>query len=101
MPSRSKKSKIIKRSVIVDGRKTSISLEEEFWSGLKEIAQAQGASMAQTVTEIEKSRQRHNLSSAIRLFVLDWVRNRTGLTELREEKRVSGASAERGHLTTP
>ena len=101
MPSRSKKSKIIKRSVIVDGRKTSISLEEEFWSGLKEIAQAQGASMAQTVTEIEKSRQRHNLSSAIRLFVLDWVRNRTGLTELREEKRVLGASAERRHLTTP
>jgi predicted DNA-binding ribbon-helix-helix protein len=77
MPSRSKKSKIIKRSVIVDGRKTSISLEEEFWSGLKEIAQAQGASMAQTVTEIDKSRQAANLSSAIRLFVFDRVRSKT------------------------
>jgi predicted DNA-binding ribbon-helix-helix protein len=76
MPSRSKKSKIIKRSVIVDGRKTSISLEEEFWSGLKEIAQAQGASLAQTVTEIDKSRQAGNLSSAIRLFVLDRVRSK-------------------------
>jgi predicted DNA-binding ribbon-helix-helix protein len=57
--------------------------------------------MSQTVTKIDRVRQRPNLSSAIRLFVLDWVRNRTGLTELREEKRVSGASAERGHLTTP
>jgi predicted DNA-binding ribbon-helix-helix protein len=76
MPSRSKKSKIIKRSVIVDGHKTSISLEEEFWSGLKEIAQAQGASLAQTVTEIDKSRQAGNLSSAIRLFVLDRVRSK-------------------------
>jgi predicted DNA-binding ribbon-helix-helix protein len=92
------KSKVIKRSVIVDGHKTSVCLEDAFWSCLNEIAQAQGATVSQTVTEIEKSRQRHNLSSAIRLFVLDWVRNRTGL---REEKRVLGASAERRHLTTP
>ena len=95
------KSKVVKRSVIVDGHKTSVCLEDAFWSCLNEIAQAQGATVSQTVTEIKKSRQQHNLSSAIRLFVLDWVRNRTGLTELREEKRVSGASAERGHLTTP
>jgi predicted DNA-binding ribbon-helix-helix protein len=57
--------------------------------------------MSQTVTKINRVRQQPNLSSAIRLFVLDWVRNRTGLTDLREEKRVPGASAERGHLTTP
>ena len=95
------KSKVIKRSVIVDGHKTSVCLEDAFWSCLNEIAQAQGATMSQTVTEIDRVRQRPNLSSAIRLFVLDWVRNRTGLTELREEKRVSDASAERGHLTTP
>ena len=95
------KSKVIKRSVIVDGHKTSVCLEDAFWSCLSEIAQAKGATMSQTVTEIDRVRQRPNLSSAIRLFVLDWVRNRTGLTELREEKRVSGASAERGHLTTP
>ena len=42
---------------------------------LKEIAQAQGATVSQTVTEIDKSRQGGNLSSAIRLFVLDWVRS--------------------------
>ena len=90
------KSKVIKRSVIVDGRKTSVCLENAFWSCLNEIAQAQGATMSETVTEIDRVRQRPNLSSAIRLFVLDWVRNRPGLTELREEKRVPGASARSG-----
>ena len=69
------KSLIIKRSVVVGGHKTSISLEEEFWSGLKEIAQAQGASLAQTFTEINTTRQQKNLSSAIRLFVLGHIRD--------------------------
>ena len=69
------KSPIIKRSIIIAGHKTSISLEDAFWSGLKEIAQAQGASLTQTVTEIDTTRQQNNLSSAIRLFVLGHVRN--------------------------
>ena len=69
------KSPVIKRSIIVDGHKTSITLEDAFWSSLKEIAQAQGATVAQTFTEIDKTRQRANLSSAVRLFVFDWVRN--------------------------
>ena len=69
------KSLIIKRSVIVGGHKTSISLEDAFWSGLKEIAQAQGATLARTITEIDKTRQQGNLSSAIRLFVLGHVRD--------------------------
>jgi predicted DNA-binding ribbon-helix-helix protein len=78
------KSTIIKRSIIVDGHKTSICLEDAFWSSLKEIAQAQGATVSQTVTEIDKTRQYSNLSSAVRLFVLDRVRTGTGLIELRE-----------------
>ena len=78
------KSTIIKRSIIIDGHKTSICLEDAFWSSLKEIAQAQGATVSQTVTEIDKTRQYSNLSSAVRLFVLDRVRTGTGLTELRE-----------------
>ena len=72
------KSLIINRSVIVGGHKTSISLEDAFWSGLKEIAQAQGATLAQTVTEIDTTRQQNkqnNLSSAIRLFVLGHIRD--------------------------
>jgi predicted DNA-binding ribbon-helix-helix protein len=69
------KSRVIKRSVVVNDHKTSISLEDAFWSCLNEIAQAQGVTVSQTVTEIEKSRQEGNLSSAIRLFVLDWTRS--------------------------
>ena len=69
------KSQVIKRSVMIDGHKTSISLEDAFWSSLKAIAQAQGATVAQTVTTIDETRKQSNLSSAVRLFVLDCVRN--------------------------
>ena len=70
------KSQVIKRSVVLNGHKTSICLEDAFWSTLKEIAQAQGATVSQTVTEIDKSRRGGSLSSAIRLFVLDRVRSK-------------------------
>jgi len=70
------KSPVIKRSVMIDGHKTSVSLEDAFWSGLKEIARAQQATLSNTVAEIDKARQHGNLSSAIRLFVLDRVANR-------------------------
>ena len=69
------KSQVIKRSVVIDGHKTSISLEDAFWSNLKAIAQTQGATVAQTVTTINETRKQGNLSSAVRLFVLDCVRN--------------------------
>jgi len=69
------KSSVIKRTVMVGGHKTSISLEDEFWRGLKEIAQARGASLAQILAEIDTTRQQKNLSSAIRLFVLSHVRD--------------------------
>jgi len=58
------KSPVIKRTVYIDGRKTGVSVEDAFWSTLKEIAHTQGATVSQTVTEINKSRQRGNLSSA-------------------------------------
>ena len=69
------KSQVVKRSVAIDGHRTSISLEEAFWSSLKAIARAQGSTVAQTVTTIDETRNQSNLSSAIRLFVLDHVRN--------------------------
>jgi predicted DNA-binding ribbon-helix-helix protein len=65
----------IRHWVVVGGHKTSITLVDAFWSELKEIAQAQGASLAQTITEIDTTRQQGNLSSAIRLFVLDHIRD--------------------------
>jgi predicted DNA-binding ribbon-helix-helix protein len=68
------KSPVIKHTIVIGGHKTSITLEDAFWSSLKAIAQDQGATVAQTVTEIDRMRQGINLSSAIRLFVLEHVR---------------------------
>ena len=70
-----KPSVIVKRSIVLDGHKTSVSLEDAFWSSLKEIADAQATTLSAMVAEIDKKREQSNLSSAIRLFVLDQVRN--------------------------
>lgn len=70
------KSLMIKRSVVVNGHKTSVSLEEAFWSALKEIAGGRNMAISQLVTEIDVNRQQCNVSSAIRLFVLDHYRSR-------------------------
>jgi predicted DNA-binding ribbon-helix-helix protein len=59
------KSRVIKRTVYIDGGKTGVSIEDAFWSTLKQIAHAQGATVSQMVTEIDKSRQAGTLSSAI------------------------------------
>jgi predicted DNA-binding ribbon-helix-helix protein len=68
------KSLVVKRSIVIDGRKTSVSLEDAFWSDLKEIAHAQRATPSKLVGKIDEKRQ-GNLSSAIRLFVLEHTRN--------------------------
>ena len=65
------KSPVIKRSIIIDGHKTSVSLEDAFWSSLKEIAHTESVAVSKMVTEIAKARRRGNLSSALRLFVLE------------------------------
>jgi predicted DNA-binding ribbon-helix-helix protein len=65
------KSAVIKRSVIVGSHRTSISLEDVFWRHLNEIARAQGWTVSKLITEIDGRRQYGNLSSAIRLFVLE------------------------------
>ena len=64
------KSSIVKRSVVIGGHKTSVSLEEPFWTDLKEIAHAQHVTLSALVTQIDDTREQSNLSSAIRLFVL-------------------------------
>ena len=68
------KSSVVKRSVWIDGHKTSVSLEDQFWSGLKEIAHSEGATLPALLAKIDGTRKHRNLSSAIRLFVLDQVR---------------------------
>lgn len=67
-----------KRSVLIAGHATSVSLEPEFWTALKEIAEARGTSLNRLIEDIDRRRQ-GNLSSAIRVFVLEETRR--GLTE--------------------
>ncbi|MGY8685406.1 ribbon-helix-helix domain-containing protein [Bradyrhizobium sp. UFLA05-153] len=70
------KSPVVKRSIVVGGHKTSVSLEEAFWTGLKEIANVRSMTLSDLVGEIDRHRRQDNLSSAIRLFVLDYFKNR-------------------------
>jgi predicted DNA-binding ribbon-helix-helix protein len=68
------KSAIVKRSISVGGHKTSVSLEAPFWDGLKEIAERRNLTVSQIVAEIDAHRNQGNLSSTIRLYVLDDAR---------------------------
>ncbi len=61
---------IAKRSLVIDGHRTSVSLEDAFWRRLRAIAKERGVSLNRLVAEIDRDRD-GNLSSAIRLFVLD------------------------------
>jgi predicted DNA-binding ribbon-helix-helix protein len=63
------KSRVIKRSIVIGGHRTSVSLEDDFWLGLKSIAQNQSVHLSDIVRNIDSERQHCNLSSAIRLYV--------------------------------
>lgn len=65
---------ILKRSVMIAGHRTSVTLEEPFWAALREIAATRGLSVAALIGEIDGARDGQNLSSAIRVFVLESVR---------------------------
>ncbi|HEY6257559.1 MAG TPA: ribbon-helix-helix domain-containing protein [Xanthobacteraceae bacterium] len=66
------KSLVVKRSVVIAGHRTSISLEDAFWKELKEIASVRKMTLSEIIGAIDTERQHANLSSAIRLFVLDF-----------------------------
>jgi predicted DNA-binding ribbon-helix-helix protein len=68
------KSPVVKRSIVIAGHKTSVSLEDAFWKGLKEIAGGRDMTLSDLVSTIDSDRRHGNLSSAIRLFVLDYYR---------------------------
>ena len=75
------KSAIVKRSVSLAGHKTSISLEDAFWNYLREIADSRGVSVSVVVSEIQAQDRQTNLSSAIRLFVLEHACERVEAAE--------------------
>lgn len=62
--------RVIKRSLVIAGHSTSVSLEEEFWMALKASAAARGLSVAALVAEIDRSRKAANLSSSLRVYCL-------------------------------
>ena len=68
-------SPVVKRSVVFAGRKTSVSMEDAFWRGLKEIASSRHVTLAELIAGIDSRRGNSNLSSAIRLFVFDSYRS--------------------------
>ena len=70
------KSPIVKRSVVVNGHKSSVSLEADFWSAVKEIAQLRDQTLTQFISEVDTSRDHNNLSSALRVFVLAYYQER-------------------------
>ena len=77
------KSAIAKRSIILSGHKTSVSLEDAFWEGLKDIAKNRRTTLSDLIGSIDLDREHGNLSSALRLFVLNHyqtqLRERVGL----------------------
>jgi predicted DNA-binding ribbon-helix-helix protein len=88
------RSSVVKRSVVVAGHKTSVSLEDAFWSAFKEIAASRHVTVSELADAIAASRQCGNLSSAIRLFVLDHCLSEIGAelearTQMRDDTRAA------------
>jgi predicted DNA-binding ribbon-helix-helix protein len=69
------KSTVIKRSIAIDGHKTSISLEDDFWDSLREIAHQRNETVSELIARIDAERNSANLSSVIRLFVLAYYQD--------------------------
>ncbi len=94
------KSSVVKRSIVIDGHKTSVSLEDAFWVDLKNIAHAQQVTLSELVTKINGTREQSNLSSAIRLFVLDHFRHEDKRSEM-ARANLSAGGAERTPASKP
>jgi predicted DNA-binding ribbon-helix-helix protein len=90
---------IVKRSIVIAGHKTSVSVEDAFWIALKDIATSRGATIAELVATIDAGRRHGNLSSAIRLFVLDHFRAPPGGNS--EGERARGKMAATAVGSTP
>lgn len=86
------KSTVVKRSIVIEGHKTSISIEDIFWNSLKEIARDRGMTLSKLVASIDAGRvSGSNLSSAIRVYVLDRFRSQVHTLLGRREDATSVA----------
>ena len=88
------KSPVVKRSIVLAGHKTSVSLEDAFWEGLKAIAKARRLTLRDLLNGVDTQREQGNLSSAIRLFVLNHYQAQAAshLTDSRSSAIVAHAS---------
>jgi predicted DNA-binding ribbon-helix-helix protein len=73
---------ITKRSVVIGGHKTSVSLEEPFWAAVRELAESQDMTLSSLLRQIDLDRRNSNLSSAIRVFVLENLRMQTAANSI-------------------
>jgi predicted DNA-binding ribbon-helix-helix protein len=80
------KTHIAKRSVVLGGHKTSVSLEEPFWQCVREITEARAISVSELLRQIDLERQEANLSSAVRVFVLEQARQRAHAVQSRLQR---------------
>ena len=69
------KSLVIKHSVVIDNHKTSISLEDAFWNALRDIAHQRDETLSYLVTGVDANRQSTNLSSTLRVFILEFYKD--------------------------
>lgn len=76
--------RVVKRSLSIAGHRTSVSLEEAFWNEMKAAAARRNLSIAALVGEIDAGRREANLSSAIRVFVLNEVRDLSAQAETQD-----------------
>jgi predicted DNA-binding ribbon-helix-helix protein len=86
-----------KRSILINGRNTSVCLEDAFWAGLKSIAHAHRMTLSELVSKIDGTREQANLSSALRLCVLKHFRDLFVLQHL--PIAVEGTDVATAHLS--
>jgi predicted DNA-binding ribbon-helix-helix protein len=73
---------VVGHSIIIDGHKMGVSLEEVYWKSLREIAEERGETLAHLIASIDTTRQNANLSSAIRHFVLGFYRDQLDVSRM-------------------
>jgi predicted DNA-binding ribbon-helix-helix protein len=96
------KSPVVKRSVVIAKHKTSVSVEDLFWSSLKKIAAEANVTISDLVAKVDHGRADGNLSSALRTFVLGYYRDRCGEGDLaKADARVSTVLALNGNNSRP
>ena len=96
------KSPLAKRSVVLNHHKTSISLEDEFWNGVRAIADRRNMKLTELLQQIDSGRSHSNLSSAIRVFVLNEIRAEAALQPGQEpQPELRGGAVPRSAVSEP